>query len=131
LQKILAAVETAGLDPFLANLHANQNYRPSLALDLIEEFRLFCVDNVVSRIVNLVQVKPDDFTATAEKGVRMNENTIALLVKEIQARMSSYYFYPREKRKVQLQDILLKQAYQYRDVVLGEQERYEPMIFTY
>lgn len=131
LHKVLAAIETAGVDPFMANLHANQNGRPSLALDLMEEFRLFIVDAVVARLVNLVQVKPGDFIVTADQGVKMQPATIALLVRELQARLSACFPYARDGRKLQLQDQIIRQAYHYRDVVCGESERYLPVFFPW
>jgi len=129
--RVLAAIETAGLDPFMANLHSDQNFRPSLALDLMEEFRLFCVDNVVSRLVNLVQVKPDDFHTSEKDGVKMNEATISLLVKEMQARFAGSCFYPRDNRKIQVQDLIVRQSYLYRDAVCGDSPGYFPMLFEY
>ena len=64
----------------MANLHANQNGRPSL-LDLMENSDFRIVDTVVARLVNLVQVKPGDFIVTADQGVKMQPATIALLVR--------------------------------------------------
>jgi CRISPR-associated protein Cas1 len=130
LHKVLAAIERAGLDPFIANLHANQNGRPSLALDMMEEFRLFIVDMAVARIVNLARVKPGDFIITSDQGVKMKEATIALLVKEIQARASSCVMYLRDKRKIEVQDQILRQAYHYKDVVNGEAPVYQPVVFN-
>lgn len=43
----VTALWSAGLDPGIGILHANHDHRPSLALDLIEEFRPLIVDQVV------------------------------------------------------------------------------------
>ncbi len=128
--KVLSAIEQAGIDPFMSNLHANQNSRPSLALDLMEEFRHFVVDNVVLRMVNLVQVRNEHFTYTMDKGVLMSEYAIATLVKEIQTRFGSCYFYARENRKLELQEQIVKQAYLYREAVEKGAEVYQPVIFA-
>lgn len=50
-QSITTAVELAGLDPLAGYLHTNQYGRPSLALDLMEEFRPIIVDSFVLRMV--------------------------------------------------------------------------------
>lgn len=128
--KVLAAVEQAGVDPFMANLHSNQNSRPSLALDLMEEFRHFVVDIVVLRLVNLGMVRPANFTYTTDKGVLMNEYAIALLVKEIQARLGSNFLYIRDGKKLELQEQILRQAYFYRDAVENGADVYQPVIFN-
>ncbi len=47
LGEAVSALCTAGLDPGIGLLHQEQDRRPSLALDLIEEFRPLVVDQVV------------------------------------------------------------------------------------
>jgi CRISPR-associated protein Cas1 len=50
--EVLTGLRSYNLDPFLGVLHADRHGRPSLALDLQEEFRpLFC-DAFVTRVVN-------------------------------------------------------------------------------
>ncbi len=128
--KVLAAIEQAGIDPFMANLHSNQNSRPSLALDLMEEFRHFVVDNVVLKLVNLAQVRADNFTYTADKGVLMNDYAIALIVKEMQARLGNSFYYPHDGKKIELQEQILRQAYAYREAINKGAEYYEPLVFN-
>ena len=128
--KVLSAIEQAGVDPFMANLHSNQNSRPSLALDLMEEFRHFVIDNVVLKLVNLAQVRPENFTYTSDKGVLMNNYAIALEVKEIQARLGNSFYYPHDGKKMELQEQILRQAYAYREAVNKGVEYYEPLVFS-
>lgn len=47
LGECVTAAYAAGLDPHIGVLHADQDRRPSLALDLVEEFRPYVVDQVV------------------------------------------------------------------------------------
>jgi CRISPR-associated protein Cas1 len=47
LAESVSALCAAGLDPAIGFLHAEQDKRPSLALDLMEEFRPLVVDQVV------------------------------------------------------------------------------------
>jgi CRISPR-associated protein Cas1 len=56
-----------GLDPAIGVLHEPAFGRPSLALDLLEEFRTPLVDAVVLRMVNHRQVGPDDFETPAQR----------------------------------------------------------------
>jgi CRISPR-associated protein Cas1 len=48
LGEAVSALGAAGLDPAVGMLHADDDARPSLALDLIEEFRPLVVDQVVA-----------------------------------------------------------------------------------
>lgn len=49
LGECVTAAYAAGLDPHIGVLHTDQDQRPSLALDLLEEFRPYVVDQVVIR----------------------------------------------------------------------------------
>lgn len=55
------ALEAVGLDPAVGYLHADRPGRPSLALDLIEEFRPFFADRLVLSLINRRQLTPKDF----------------------------------------------------------------------
>jgi len=54
-------VMVAGLDPYLGCLHAPDYGRPSLVLDLMEEFRPVLVDTLVLQLVNNRIIQPRDF----------------------------------------------------------------------
>lgn len=72
LSEIVSAVQATGLDAYVGYLHSAEYGRPSLACDLQEEFR-FIVDELVVRLVNLKQVKPDDFETAEDGAVNMSE----------------------------------------------------------
>lgn len=56
-----SALETVGLDPAVGFLHRDRPGRPSLALDLAEEFRSLLGDRLALSLVNLRQVGERDF----------------------------------------------------------------------
>lgn len=58
---VLSAIQTVGLDPYLGILHEVAYGRPSLACDLVEEFRTMVADRLVLGLVNRRLVTPDDF----------------------------------------------------------------------
>jgi len=55
----VSALCAAGLDPAIGLLHSDADRRPSLALDLMEEFRPQIVDQVVLAAVNRGQLRPE------------------------------------------------------------------------
>lgn len=61
LQQVSSAIEMVGLDPYVGFLHQPRYGRPSLALDLMEEFRPIIVDSVVLNIVNHLMLSTQDF----------------------------------------------------------------------
>ncbi len=56
----LIALVAAGLDPYVGLMHQPRFGRPSLALDLAEEFRPLIVDSTVLMTVNNGEVRRDD-----------------------------------------------------------------------
>ena len=59
--KVASAVQLVGFDHFIGYLHSSFYGRPSLALDLVEEFRPIIVDSVVLNMLNHRMFSTDDF----------------------------------------------------------------------
>jgi len=70
-----SALESVGLDPAVGFLHRDRPGRPSLALDLVEEFRACLADRLALSLVNLRQVQAAGFRRTEVGGVEMDEAT--------------------------------------------------------
>lgn len=56
-----SALETVGLDPAVGYLHRDRPGRPSLALDLVEEFRPVLADRLALSLLNRRQLSAADF----------------------------------------------------------------------
>jgi len=70
--ELVSACEIAGLDPDLGFLHSPRWGRPSLALDLMEQWRPVLVDAAVLSLVRGKTVTPADFTLDPDLGCRMS-----------------------------------------------------------
>jgi CRISP-associated protein Cas1 len=70
-QESIAALEMAGLDAAAGFLHRARWGRPSLALDLMEEFPPVVVDAVVLRCLSTGIVRFEEFTSTPDLGCLM------------------------------------------------------------
>jgi CRISPR-associated protein Cas1 len=70
-----SALESNGLDPCVGYLHADRPGRPSLALDLMEEFRPILADRLVLSLINRRQVRADGFRTLESGAVEMDEAT--------------------------------------------------------
>jgi CRISP-associated protein Cas1 len=84
-----SALETFGLDPAVGFLHRDRPGRPSLALDLMEEFRPFFADRLVLSLINRRQV--------SGKGFRGLENGACLMTDEL--RKAVLVAYQERKRE--------------------------------
>jgi CRISPR-associated protein Cas1 len=72
---VSAALEGVGLDPSVGFLHRDRPGRPSLALDLMEEFRPFLADRLALSLVNRRQINAKGFRKTESGAVLMSEET--------------------------------------------------------
>src|SRR5262249_5025435 len=70
-----AACEAVGLDPCVGFLQADRPGKPSLALDLLEEFRAFVADRLAFSLINRRQVVSDGFEVRENGAVVMNDVT--------------------------------------------------------
>jgi CRISPR-associated protein Cas1 len=93
-QDARAACEAAGLDPAVGYLHADRPGRPSLALDLIEEFRAFIADRVALTLVNRQQVRSEGFTRDDAGGVTMDDDTRKTVLTVYQQRKQETLVHP-------------------------------------
>ncbi len=69
------ALEGVGLDPQMGFLHALRPGRPSLALDLMEEFRSILADRVAVSLINLNQINAKGFITSESGAVMMKDDT--------------------------------------------------------
>jgi len=68
-----SAAETVGLDPAVGFLHRDRPGRPSLALDLCEEFRPWFADRLVLSLINRRQLRAGDFKHAENGAVTMTD----------------------------------------------------------
>jgi CRISP-associated protein Cas1 len=69
-----SAAESVGLDPAVGFLHRDRPGRPSLALDLMEEFRPILVDRLVLSLVNRKQLRAADFDTQDSGAVTLTDD---------------------------------------------------------
>jgi CRISP-associated protein Cas1 len=81
-----SALESVGIDPFVGFLHVERPGRPSLALDLMEEFRSAFADRLVLGLVNLKQVDASGFVVQPTGEVEMKPETRKTLLAAYQKR---------------------------------------------
>ncbi len=125
-----SAVYAVGLDPFIGFLHTVHYSRPSLALDLIEEFRVL-VDGLVLRVVNLRRYRPADFRRSEEdpQAVLLTDEARKRYLADFEGMMGRTLSYPGQDRPVTVRRALELQARQLARVILGQQEEYRPLNF--
>lgn len=91
---VRSALETVGLDPQVGFLHQLRSGRPSLALDLMEEFRAYLGDRIMLNLINLKQVTKKDFEIRESGEVRMSDNARKALLNAYQKRKQKEVTHP-------------------------------------
>lgn len=66
--ELTSLLDAMGFDPYIGFYHQLDYGRPSLALDLLEEFRAPAVDRFVLNLVNLRTLQASDFVQDEESG---------------------------------------------------------------
>jgi CRISPR-associated protein Cas1 len=85
-QDCVSACEGTGLDPQFGFLHALRPGRPSLALDLMEEFRPSLADRLALTLINRRQLKPEHFDDRPGGSVLLNDEGRKLALTAYQTR---------------------------------------------
>lgn len=133
-----------GLDPMVGVFHAPEYGRPSLVLDLIEEFRPVIVDALVLRLVNRREVVAEDFeelhddaelasvgdeelgqAEPAERAVWLGPTGRRVFFRAWGRRLRETHFYPVRRQTLMLEEIMQQQVYQLARLLSGEAAKYE------
>ncbi len=124
--EVMGALRQYNLDPFLGVLHADRHGRPSLALDLQEEFRPIFCDALVTRLVNRGTITHDDFN----KDNRLSDDAFKTYLSKFDEFMQEEFTHPHfdytvtRRKAVRQQSILLRKA------ITGEMDEYHPLTFN-
>lgn len=81
-----SALETTGLDPAVGFLHRDRPGRPSLALDLAEEFRSVLADRLALSLINRKQLAASDFVVRDNGAVILKDDARKLVLIAYQER---------------------------------------------
>ena len=99
---IRSALETIGLDPYVGFLHADRPGRPSLALDLMEEFRAPIADRLILSLINRNQIKGNQFMQHGTGEVQMDDEARKTLIVTYQNRKKEVVVHPFLEDKMEI-----------------------------
>ncbi|KDE46596.1 CRISPR-associated protein Cas1 [Geobacillus sp. CAMR12739] len=101
-QDCISALEGVGLDPQIGYLHALRPGKPSLGLDLVEEFRPYLADRFVLTLINRRQLDKSDFDMRPGGAVFLNEKGRKTFLAAYQKRKQEEIQHPIINQKVPL-----------------------------
>ncbi len=124
--EVLSALRQYNLDPFLGVLHADRHGRPSLALDLQEEFRPIFCDAFVTRLVNRGVLTHADFTADNH----LSENKFKTYCSKFDEFMQEEFTHPYFEYTVSRRKAIRQQVILLRKAITGELDEYHALTFS-
>lgn len=130
LKDLTATIQIVGLDPYLGCFHSLEYGRPSLTLDLMEEFRPLVVDELVLQLVLGGKIKPEDFTFTnqAEQPVLLGEKQLPMFITAYEKRLDQVVQHNPSQSRQKLRRCFELQARIYARVVMETRAEYEGLV---
>jgi len=126
--ELFGAVNIVGFDPYIGYLHADRYGRPSLPLDLMEEFRSVFVDSLVLTCINKKMLTPEDF----EKGVgnvyQLTDAGRKIFLEHYEERKQSEFIHPVLNQKMTYQRCFEQQTRFLAKALQGELKEYPPLL---
>ncbi len=112
LDDVISALRLVGLDPYIGFFHTLVYNRPSLALDLQEEFRPVIVDTLVLALLDDGALGAADFHATEDpmRPVMLGEAGLALVLRRYGERLETPTRYPATGERTTYRRVLELQA---------------------
>lgn len=128
MHDVRSALECVGLDPAVGFLHRDRPGRPSLALDMQEEFRPFA-DRIALSLINLGQMRPKDFVISSSGGVYMKDDARKTLLVAYQERKQDVLQHPFLGEKMPIGLFFHMQALLLARFLRGDLDGYPPVVF--
>ncbi len=124
-----SALESVGLDPCVGFLHRDRPGRPSLALDMMEEFRPYLGDRFVLSLINLQKVNANGFRKTESGSITMNDKIRKILLSSFQERKKEEIKHPFLNEKIKIGLLPYSQAMLMARFIRGDIDGYPPFFW--
>lgn len=121
-----SACESVGLDPAVGFLHRDRPGRPSLALDLMEEFRPVLVDRLALSLLNRRQLRAGDFETRDGGAVFLTDEARKTVLTAWQERKKEERLHPFLEEKAPLGLVPYLQAQMLARHLRGDLDAYPP-----
>jgi CRISPR-associated protein Cas1 len=139
---VTTAIAATGLELYGGFLHSDRSGKPSLALDLLEEFRQPVIDRLVARIIIKKQLKSDDFERSIH-GYFLKKEKKGFFYKELKDEIMggdqseglfekpSPKYRGEERVRLNYKRQMVRQARKLANYLIGSTSKYEPFIMNW
>jgi CRISPR-associated protein Cas1 len=125
--EVWKAVSYVGLDPYAGYLHADRSGKPSLVLDLMEEFRQQVVDRTLISLLSKGEIKPNEILTVerVEERQVLARNIVKTILTSLQERLDAKAMF--NGHRIQIKNFIHSQARQIVRFLLKE-ANYAPFV---
>ena len=111
-----------GLDPYFGALHSESYGRPSLVLDIMEEFRSVVVDFTVLNAINKSMITKADFILDEddELPVKLSVDGRKKYIRLIENRLNEKIYFEDKNKKMPIKDIIRYQTYKFAKSIIED-----------
>lgn len=141
--EVLSAINACGIDPYIGSLHEVSYGRPSLACDLVEEYRAFLGDRLILGLINRKALCPDDFVyrknapanfvdeaeMKAKRPVEMRPSINRAFVSSYESMMNRRIAYGTPRKKTTYRLLILHQVRAFANYLQDPSEEYHPFFW--
>ena len=127
MNDLFGAVFAVGFDPYIGFLHADRYGRPSLALDLMEEFRPLVADAVVLSLINRGELTISDFEEVLGKTWYLKREGKKTFLRAYENKKHQAFRHPFFGKRTTYCQSFLDQAVILAKAVRGEISKYVPL----
>ena len=122
------ACNIVGFDPYIGFLHSDKYGKPSLPLDLVEEFRTVIVDSLVISLLNKRVVQADDFDVEIGNVYKLKDQSFKKFLQHYEEKKRTEIKHPLFNYKVTYVKSFELQARLLGKFVSGEIDEYIPFL---
>ena len=141
--ELMGACSMIGFDPYLGVLHALEYGRPSLPLDLMEEWRPVIIDTLVLSLLNLKVIGTNDFHFSGSRAhrdqgeqedgsdlpVRLTSDGMRKFITQYERKMIQKVKHHITGTHLQYRDCIREQIRHFARYVRGDDPSYQPISF--
>ncbi|PSB01136.1 type I-D CRISPR-associated endonuclease Cas1d [Merismopedia glauca] len=129
--EIQSALNIVGFDPYLGYLHTARYGRPSLALDLMEEFRPIVADAVVLTLINRNFLCSNDFVSEPiSNAVYLTKDGLRTFLTHYEQKKQSTFKHPVLQTKCTYREAFEIQARLLAKYLMQEIDKYPPLVLS-
>ncbi|GHV53349.1 CRISPR-associated endonuclease Cas1 [Synergistales bacterium] len=90
MNEVYGAIESKGLNPYFGLAHSDREKHPSLASDMMEEWRAVVVDSTVMSLVNGYEIVTSNFyTNTDARGVFLDREGMKIFIAKLEKKFAA------------------------------------------